>query len=318
MLRFNRVKVFTFYLRRLAKRLVNIAAEFLARVVGGNSRTGRIFSERLDERRRNMFVQVRHGGVKMDFNSFSPLTAYRAATFSSKEPDTLKWIDTFATEDVFWDVGANVGLYSIYAALKNPGLRVVACEPSVFNLQDLALNIERNNLSDSIVIVPAALSERTGSNVLNMSTIVTGGALSSFGESYGHDGKALDVTFRYKTVGISLDDAINVFNLPAPNHIKIDVDGIEHLVLRGSRKTLSSSGTKSVLVEVNEDYEVASRRIDDLLLEAGFSLLDKNVMGASIISEATQNKIYVKPNYLHPRNDDQRRTALAGQSKGRL
>ena len=41
------------------------------------------------------------------------ITQYRADTFSSKEPKTLKWIEQFEDNKCFWDVGANVGLYSL-------------------------------------------------------------------------------------------------------------------------------------------------------------------------------------------------------------
>ena len=43
------------------------------------------------------------------------ITLYRAESFSEKEPETLAWIDNFDRDSVFWDIGANVGLYSIAA-----------------------------------------------------------------------------------------------------------------------------------------------------------------------------------------------------------
>jgi len=52
----------------------------------------------------------------------------------AKEPDTLMWIDKIPEHSVFWDVGANVGLYSCYAA-KARNCIVFAFEPSVFNLR---------------------------------------------------------------------------------------------------------------------------------------------------------------------------------------
>ena len=41
---------------------------------------------------------------------------FRATTFETKEPETLEWIDTIPKNSVLWDIGANVGLYSLYAA----------------------------------------------------------------------------------------------------------------------------------------------------------------------------------------------------------
>lgn len=70
---------------------------------------------------------------------------YRVSSFSTKEPDTLEWMDTIPPGSVIWDIGANVGLYSVYAA-KSRGARVFAFEPSVFNLELLARNIFLNQL----------------------------------------------------------------------------------------------------------------------------------------------------------------------------
>lgn len=42
------------------------------------------------------------------------------------------------------------------------------------------------------------------------------------------------------SIGYSLDELIELNALPSPNHIKIDVDGIEHLVVKGARDTLAS------------------------------------------------------------------------------
>ena len=55
---------------------------------------------------------------KLYFFIPNDLTEYRANTFFSKEPDTLRWINSFKSKSVFWDVGSNIGLYSCYAAKK--------------------------------------------------------------------------------------------------------------------------------------------------------------------------------------------------------
>ncbi len=74
---------------------------------------------------------------------------------------------------VFWDVGSNIGLYSCYAA-KARGIRVFACEPSVFNLELLAKNIYLNELVEKVVIVPLPLSDSIKTSTLNMSTMEWG------------------------------------------------------------------------------------------------------------------------------------------------
>ena len=54
------------------------------------------------------------------FNFFVPnkLIKFRVNTFYSKEPETLEWIDSFEKESCFWDIGANIGLYSVYCGVK--------------------------------------------------------------------------------------------------------------------------------------------------------------------------------------------------------
>ena len=97
----------------------------------------------------------------------------RADTFSTKEPEILKWIDEHGSESSFWDIGANIGLYSIYYAKSKPG-SVVSFEPSVFNLKQLAKNITINNLSDKIGLVPIPLSDSSGFNQFIISSFEIG------------------------------------------------------------------------------------------------------------------------------------------------
>ena len=54
-------------------------------------------------------------------------SAGRAATMLTKQPATIEWIDRFQPGSVFWDIGANVGVYTLYAALRGD-TRVVAFE----------------------------------------------------------------------------------------------------------------------------------------------------------------------------------------------
>ena len=62
------------------------------------------------------------------------------------EPETIEWIEKFSPETVFWDIGANVGIYSIYAGL-NPKLKIFSFEPAANNFHLLNHNIIINNKS---------------------------------------------------------------------------------------------------------------------------------------------------------------------------
>ena len=102
----------------------------------------------------NDFVQERsYKSIKIldkeiKFLSLINFLEWRVNTYFSKEPETLKWIDSFQEKEnlIFWDIGANIGLYSIYNSLKYPKSTTIAFEPSSSNLRVLTRNISINNL----------------------------------------------------------------------------------------------------------------------------------------------------------------------------
>ncbi len=213
-----------------------------------------------------------HNGIHMTFATPNALCRYRAESFSLKEPDTLKWIDEIPADAVLWDIGANVGLYSIYAA-KAHDCRAFAFEPSVFNLELLARNVFLNDLQERVTIVPLALSDALGPSLFKMSSTAWGGALSTFGEDFDQHGGKLNSIFEYQTMGVTMDDAIGLLHIPAPRFIKIDVDGIEHFILRGGVEALR--GVESVMVEIDDGFTEQAEETARHLQNAGLRLLRK-------------------------------------------
>ena len=163
-------------------------------------------------------------------------------------------------------------MYTCYAA-KRKNCKVYAFEPSVFNLELLSKNIFINSLSDEIIIIPFPINDRLDLNNFYMSSTEWGGALSTFGKNIGHDGQQMSNIFKYKTVGMSLDDCVNILHFKKPNYIKIDVDGIEHLILKGGIKTIETA--ESILVEVNDDFKEQLEDTQKYLINAGFKLTEK-------------------------------------------
>jgi FkbM family methyltransferase len=216
---------------------------------------------------------VEYNGEKMYFFKPNWVNKYRIKTFSTKEPGTLDWIDSIPEGAILWDIGANVGLYSIYAAKKRK-CQVLAFEPSVFNLEWLARNINENSLQESINIVPLALSNNNSFNVFNMKNTDWGGALSTYGESYDEKGFNFDPVFQYGIAGVAADEIPALFNTINPDYLKIDVDGIEHLILEGSTKILLT--VKSLLIEIDDGFEEQAALSEKYLLKAGLHLKQKN------------------------------------------
>lgn len=230
---------------------------------------------------------INHNGYQFTFYTPNALNRYRVKTFASKEPETLAWIDSFKKSSTFWDIGANIGLYSIYAA-KTKNAQVFAFEPSVFNLELLAKNISTNQLQEKISLFPLALSDKKGFNLFKMNNPAWGSALSSFGVDFDQHGKDFKTTFSYTIPGISSDKALELFSLAKPNYIKIDVDGIEHIILSGATNILQT--VHSVLIEINDDFVEQAQKSKQYLSAAGLTLKQKFMLNTN----SFQNQLWIR------------------------
>ena len=256
-------KIFKILIKKFIKNFVTIAS---------TNRIGRYFNEHLVkyifEQKRN----INYKNIKLAFYSPNRLNKFRIDTFSSKEPETLNWIEKFSQGSIFWDIGANIGLYSCYAAkLKN--CNVYAFEPSIFNLEILTKNVFLNQLSNNVIIISFPLIDKLKESKFKMAMTDWGGSMSTFGEDYTHDGSKLKEEFNYNTVGMSMDECVDILKIKQPNYIKIDVDGIEHLILKGGTRTLNKA--KSVLVEVDENFTLQVEKTKEYLTKAGLKLKEK-------------------------------------------
>lgn len=257
----------------IKQKALNSASGLLKKTIGmsGASRASKI-SAHLAEYLAPCVTQ------KTDFGPiifFCPgkLPEWRARTFLTKEPETLKWIGTFKEGDVLWDIGANVGVYSLYAAMK--GNTVLSFEPSPGNYYLLSRNIELNKLDNRISAYCVAFNDITKLDVFFMANTELGGALNSFGEATDWQGKPFTASLKQAMVGFSVDDFIKNFDPPFPNHIKLDVDGIEEKILRGSKATLADNRLRSVLVELDTERREFCREVTALFEISGLRLLKK-------------------------------------------
>jgi FkbM family methyltransferase len=214
-------------------------------------------------------ISVVRDGVEVFFSVVNPRTAWRVQSVMTKEPGTIRWIEEFSPAEVFVDVGANVGLYALCAA-RFRGVRTYAFEPESQNYAILNQNIHRNGASDLVTAYCIALSDRTAFDVLYLSEFVTGGSCHSFGENRGPDGAPMAPAFRQGCFATTLDTLVDDGVIAPPQHIKIDVDGIEPRVIAGAKRTLAAPGMKSVLVEINSQLD-EHWEIIDLLLGLGYN-----------------------------------------------
>lgn len=252
----------------------------------------------IDSLLKKQFSKVKQVKIDTDSSLFlsipNRLSNYRAETYFTKEPETIKWLESMEENSVLWDIGANVGLYSLYASFKK-NAQVIAFEPSVFNLELLARNISQNKLYNNITIFPLALSNKQASGLFNMSSPDWGGALSTFDKDYDQFGAQMDVKFKYNLMGVSGDFIVNQMKLNQPDYLKIDVDGVEHIIINGMKKILPK--VKSILVEINDEFEEQLKSTQESLQEAGFILKKKCYEGVpdgiSLYNQWWINKKYI-------------------------
>jgi FkbM family methyltransferase len=211
---------------------------------------------------------VQHAGRELLFHTPNHVTVWRVQTLLTKEPDTIAWIGELGGDDVLFDVGANVGMYSILAA-KTRGARVLAFEPESQNYAILNRNIYLNGLDRLVQAYCVAIADRAGFDRLYLSVFRAGDACHSFGAPLDQNNREREVLFAQGCVSATIDELIAGAGMPMPTHIKIDVDGLEHAVIAGAQRTIRDPRLRSVLVEINTGLDEHWDVIDQLLA-AGF------------------------------------------------
>lgn len=157
----------------------------------------------------------------------------------AKEPETIQWLWAYVKPgDVFYDVGANVGAYSLVAAAL--GAQVHAFEPLQVNYERLVENIALNPfLAGTVTPHRAALGESAGVVRLHALTDEPGGTTTLEPEASARTEEVCQ---------FSLDSFVR-WQEQGPDHVKIDVDGNEDGVLLGMRELLSTRPPRSVMIE---------------------------------------------------------------------
>lgn len=222
-------------------------------------------------------VPTRHGPMRCVGGHGRLL--WRARSFHEEEPETVAWLDALTPDDVLWDVGANVGMYAVYAA-RFAGCRVFAFEPEAQNNALLIENIALNRVGARCIPVNLPLSRQSGFGYIDVRYVTKGGAYNHFVDGddasrpYTPDdperGSAGAPAARQLLYGASIDDLVADDRFDVPTHIKIDVDGLEAEIINGAARTLRNPRLRGLLIELNR----ASNRdmaVPAILAEAGFA-----------------------------------------------
>ena len=235
------------------------------------------------------------GGQRFSIKISSVNELLRALTFHEKEPETLNWINGFglrSNDFVFFDVGANIGIYSLYAASIYSKAKVFSFEPDSQSFGSLCANIYQNSFNATPF--PIAISSGTGMGLLHSSLMVAGAGACALGGDYKfYDGDG-GAVFKQGVFFVSLDDFVFVYGNPCPNYVKIDVDGIEFEILRGGTRVLRSNECVGVLVEIQYELESEVEKISNYMKEFDFLLTEKSNWISGYGKVKSRNYIFTK------------------------
>ena len=228
------------------------------------------------------------------FDTSNPLIFNRGTRLHTKEPDTINWIDKYINDgDVLYDVGANIGVYSLYAA-KYKNATTYSFEPESANYYYLNKNIYHNNLSNKIKAYNIALNDSNLLSVLNLSQFRPGAGDHNFNKELDANHKKFNSAFKQGMIGLSVDDFIYEWGGETPNHIKIDVDGNKHIVINGMTNILKDMKLKTIAIEVNLNLE-SDDELKNKLISYGFKLLtDERYINNEYLSNGYLNLFFVR------------------------
>tara|TARA_B100000579_G_scaffold64676_1_gene47931 strand:+ start:846 stop:1619 length:774 start_codon:yes stop_codon:yes gene_type:complete len=200
----------------------------------------------------NLYDQkkISYNSIDIYYSPSNDLVKRRWLKFQKdgKEQNTIDWINSFKDHEVFFDIGANIGVFAIYAGLKHK-MKVYAFEAEVNSFIDLSKAI-RLNKCRNITPVLIALSDIKSTNYFNYKNEF------SSGHSSHNFGDQVQSNFSYLMCSDKIDNLISSKTILEPNYIKIDIDGNEKQVLQGMENTLKLQSLKSVLIEVSNDDEI--------------------------------------------------------------
>jgi FkbM family methyltransferase len=225
---------------------------------------------------RRMFgttVNVEDGKYRSAFTCDTKTDAQRAISFRLKEVGTMQWIDEEVREgDIFLDIGANIGIYSIAAGHRvGPSGRVYAFEPHKINVIALLRNITQSGLGGRVLVFSTPLTDKSALLEFNYKSLDSASSGSQFGHARvpGSD-KAFKPVATEMALGMSFDDLIAQGSVQPPTMIKIDVDGNELPILSGMKKLLTGATHPRVIqVEINPGEE---DKIKDFFAGCGYRL----------------------------------------------
>ena len=179
----------------------------------------------------------------------------RAKLSYKREKVTMHWLRVLVDpNDVVYDIGANVGAYSLYAGniVSGGNGQVLAFEPAFTNFFPLGRNIELNSLNQFVIPYSIAFGASTYATSMFLRSTERGEAMHGMTRPVS-EGNIFNPAFKQGAFVTSVDEFIASSEVKFPNHIKIDVDGSESAVIAGMHSVMSDDRLKTIMVEIDDD-----------------------------------------------------------------
>lgn len=215
---------------------------------------------------------VRIGTINFTLPCDNWITHFRWFLIHTKEREVRMFIDKYMKDDdLFFDVGANIGIYTIYASKRYAELKTICFEPEYSNLHYLKQNIIENSISDRVVVFSVAISDQVGTSKLHIQDFTPGAAVHSESKSdLKLTAEGYPVIWSEGIYTMTLDAMVKDLN-QTPNAIKIDTDGNEAKILSGASELLANENLRCLILEIPENQNTADECVK-ILSSANFKL----------------------------------------------
>jgi FkbM family methyltransferase len=214
----------------------------------------------------------------------------RINCYLNDEPKTINWLKNLTNEDIFYDIGSNIGGFSIMGTILHPKMKIFSFEANINNYFIQKRTCMMNNLNNILVFNLCLNDKLEENNLLYGSSDLYNCGSSTFGYKlkdemkkslyYNPNSKSIENTD--KMFGIPLDFIIYQMNLPIPSAIKLDIDGNELLVLKGAKKLLKEEKFRKIIIEVDFNMIESSKEILEILKNNGFNHIQSSKFGKNM------------------------------------
>lgn len=205
-------------------------------------------------------------------------------TYRSEKPFIKDIIDELNEGDVFFDIGANLGVFSCFAVQAMSQGHVVAFEPSPQNVDQLRRNMHYNGGKTEYSIQDVALSDSGGTIDFTQSA---DGDVGNQTGNINPNGNSIEVQ------SVTGDKLVENNSIPNPSVVKIDVEGAESLVIKGLKNTLCRETCRLLYCEIHlpkeggsrpsvKDYGESQESVLSMITNLGFDVIYTERRGSEV------------------------------------